>query len=214
MLQDFERGRPLEIEPILGAVVELAERYRRRRPRVRARVRRAARQRCADDLERSDEDIAELSGVGPKTAPLFRELGIERRGRCSSICRFVTKTCAFRRRRARLGESGGEENAVGRSSAVKERRVRQLEIVELRCATTPAASSSRSGSDATPLRLRPVSRGDAPVRSRPRRAHVRRPGRQRRAVRALGEDERRIAASWCRSIARARIWQAARSPPW
>ena len=26
MLQDFEAGRPLELDPILGAVVELAER--------------------------------------------------------------------------------------------------------------------------------------------------------------------------------------------
>ena len=27
MLQDFERGRPLELDPILGAVCELGARY-------------------------------------------------------------------------------------------------------------------------------------------------------------------------------------------
>ncbi|HZZ00272.1 MAG TPA: 2-dehydropantoate 2-reductase [Candidatus Baltobacteraceae bacterium] len=36
MLQDYERGRPLELEPILGAVLELAERFDVDVPRVRA----------------------------------------------------------------------------------------------------------------------------------------------------------------------------------
>jgi 2-dehydropantoate 2-reductase len=35
MLQDFERGRSLEIDPILGAVCELGERYGVPTPEVR-----------------------------------------------------------------------------------------------------------------------------------------------------------------------------------
>lgn len=35
MLQDFEKGRPLELDPILGAVIELAERYGLPVPRLR-----------------------------------------------------------------------------------------------------------------------------------------------------------------------------------
>jgi len=36
MLQDFEQGRPLEIDPILGAVCELGERYGVDTPEIRA----------------------------------------------------------------------------------------------------------------------------------------------------------------------------------
>ena len=36
MLQDFERGRPLELDPILGAVIELGDRYGVDVPRLRA----------------------------------------------------------------------------------------------------------------------------------------------------------------------------------
>ena len=35
MLQDYERGRPLELDPILGAVIELAERYQVEVPHLR-----------------------------------------------------------------------------------------------------------------------------------------------------------------------------------
>jgi 2-dehydropantoate 2-reductase len=35
MLQDYERGRPLELDPILGAVIELAERHQVEVPRLR-----------------------------------------------------------------------------------------------------------------------------------------------------------------------------------
>ncbi len=35
MLQDYERGRPLELDPILGVVVELAARYGVAVPRLR-----------------------------------------------------------------------------------------------------------------------------------------------------------------------------------
>ncbi|MBV8530739.1 MAG: hypothetical protein JO104_05435 [Candidatus Eremiobacteraeota bacterium] len=35
MLQDFERGRPLEVDPILGAVLELGERYGVETPELR-----------------------------------------------------------------------------------------------------------------------------------------------------------------------------------
>jgi len=36
MLQDYERGRPLEVDPILGAIIELAQRYGVEVPRLRA----------------------------------------------------------------------------------------------------------------------------------------------------------------------------------
>jgi 2-dehydropantoate 2-reductase len=36
MLQDLERGRQLELEPILGAAIELGDRYRVEVPRIRA----------------------------------------------------------------------------------------------------------------------------------------------------------------------------------
>jgi 2-dehydropantoate 2-reductase len=43
MLQDYERERPLELEPIVGAVIELAERYRVEVPRLRDVYERVAR---------------------------------------------------------------------------------------------------------------------------------------------------------------------------
>jgi 2-dehydropantoate 2-reductase len=36
MLQDYERGRPLELDPILGSVIELAQRHGIDVPRLRA----------------------------------------------------------------------------------------------------------------------------------------------------------------------------------
>jgi ATP-dependent DNA helicase RecG len=77
-------------------------------------------------------DIADLSGVGPKTAPLFRELGIDTASALLEYLPFRYDDLRFPTPARRLGETGGEENAVGRVAAVKERRVRGLEIVELR----------------------------------------------------------------------------------
>jgi len=76
--------------------------------------------------------IAELSGVGPKTAPLFRDLGVATAGDLLEYLPFRYDDLRFATPAARLGETGGEENAVGRVVAVKERRVRGLEIVEVR----------------------------------------------------------------------------------
>ncbi len=73
-----------------------------------------------------------LSGVGPKTAALFRELGIETAGALLEYLPFRYDDLRFPRPATRLGETGGEENAVGRVAGVKERRVRGLEIVEVR----------------------------------------------------------------------------------
>ncbi len=57
--------------------------------------------------------IGELAGVGPKSAPLFRELGIE-------TSRDLLDYLPFRYEDLRLptpsnasGRAGGEENAVG-----------------------------------------------------------------------------------------------------
>jgi ATP-dependent DNA helicase RecG len=76
--------------------------------------------------------IADLAGVGPKTAPLFRELGIETARALLDYLPFRYEDLRYPTPAARLGESGGEENAVGRVIDVKERRVRGLEIVEVR----------------------------------------------------------------------------------
>jgi ATP-dependent DNA helicase RecG len=84
-------------------------------------------------------DVATLAGVGPKTAPLFAELGIESAVALLEYLPFRYEDLRFPTPAARLGETGGEENAVGRVTDVKERRVRGLEIVELRM-TDDAAS--------------------------------------------------------------------------
>lgn len=75
-------------------------------------------------------DIAELAGVGPKTAPLFRELGIDTAQRLLDYLPFRYEDLRFPTPAASLGNAGGEENAVGRIVGVKEKRVRDLEIVE------------------------------------------------------------------------------------
>jgi len=88
-------------------------------------------------------DVEKLSGVGPKTAPLFRALGIETDAALLEYLPFRYDDLRFPTPAARLGESGGEENAVGRVTGIKERRVRGLEIVELRLvddAGTPFAA--------------------------------------------------------------------------
>jgi ATP-dependent DNA helicase RecG len=79
-------------------------------------------------------DVAELRGVGPKTAVLFAELGIESAQDLLEYLPFRYDDLRFATPAARLGESGVEENAVGQVLGVKERRVRGLEIVELRLA--------------------------------------------------------------------------------
>jgi ATP-dependent DNA helicase RecG len=75
-------------------------------------------------------DIADLSGVGPKTAPLFRDLGIATAAELLDYLPFRYDDLRFPTPARRLGETGGEENAVGRVVGIKERRVRALEIVE------------------------------------------------------------------------------------
>ncbi|HYL28105.1 MAG TPA: ATP-dependent DNA helicase RecG [Candidatus Nitrosotalea sp.] len=88
--------------------------------------------------------IDDLSGVGPKTAPLFRDLGIESAGDLLEYLPFRYDDLRFATPAARLGETGGEENAVGRVVAVKERRVRSLEIVEVHLVDdTDAAFSAK-----------------------------------------------------------------------
>ena len=58
-------------------------------------------------------DIAELSGVGPKSAALFRELGIETAEALLDYLPFRYDDLRFPTPALRLGETGGEENAVG-----------------------------------------------------------------------------------------------------
>jgi ATP-dependent DNA helicase RecG len=76
-------------------------------------------------------DIASLAGIGPKTAPLFRELNVNTAGALLEYLPFRYDDLRFPTPAVRLGESGSEENAVGQVVAVKERRVRGLEIVEV-----------------------------------------------------------------------------------
>ncbi|HZY97538.1 MAG TPA: ATP-dependent DNA helicase RecG [Candidatus Cybelea sp.] len=75
--------------------------------------------------------IQDLSGVGPKSAPLFREIGIDTARALLEYLPFRYEDLRFPTPARRLGETGGEENAVGRVVAVKERRIRGLEIVEV-----------------------------------------------------------------------------------
>jgi ATP-dependent DNA helicase RecG len=76
-------------------------------------------------------DISELAGVGEKTARLFRELGIDTAQALLEYLPFRYDDFRFATPASRLGQSGGEENAVGEIASVKERRVRALEIVEV-----------------------------------------------------------------------------------
>lgn len=76
--------------------------------------------------------IGELEGVGAKSVPLFRELGIETARDLLDYLPFRYDDLRFPTPSAALGGSGGEENAVGVVTTVKERRVRGLEIVEVR----------------------------------------------------------------------------------
>jgi ATP-dependent DNA helicase RecG len=76
------------------------------------------------------EDIAGLAGVGPKTASLFRELGIDTALDLLEYLPFRYDDLREPTPAFRLGNASGEENAVGTVVGVKERRVRHLEIVE------------------------------------------------------------------------------------
>ena len=76
--------------------------------------------------------IGELEGVGPKSVPLFRELGIGTSRDLLDYLPFRYDDLRFPTPSNALGQSGGEENAVGIVEHVKERRVRGLEIVEVR----------------------------------------------------------------------------------
>jgi 2-dehydropantoate 2-reductase len=51
MLQDYERGRPLELDPILGAAIELAERYGVAVPNLRATYRRLQASTAIESLQ-------------------------------------------------------------------------------------------------------------------------------------------------------------------
>ena len=77
-------------------------------------------------------DVEDLAGVGAKTAPLFRELGIDTARALLEYLPFRYEDLRFPAPAAQLGNGGGEENAVGRVTGVKQRRVRDLEIVEVR----------------------------------------------------------------------------------
>ncbi|HEY1975317.1 MAG TPA: ATP-dependent DNA helicase RecG [Candidatus Baltobacteraceae bacterium] len=77
-------------------------------------------------------DIGRLSGVGAKTAPLFRDLGIGTAQALLEYLPFRYDDLRFPTPAALLGQNGGEENAVGTVTGVKERRVRGMEIVEVR----------------------------------------------------------------------------------
>ncbi|MEO9169618.1 MAG: ATP-dependent DNA helicase RecG [Candidatus Baltobacteraceae bacterium] len=76
--------------------------------------------------------VEELRGVGAKSAPLFRELGVASAHDLLEYLPFRYDDLRFPTPANALGQSGGEENAVGEVVAVKERRARDMEIVELR----------------------------------------------------------------------------------
>ncbi len=82
--------------------------------------------------ERPELRLADLAGVGPKTAVLLAELGLETPQALLEYFPFRYDDLRFPTPAIRLGESGGEENAVGCVTEVRERRVRGLEIVEVK----------------------------------------------------------------------------------
>ncbi len=78
------------------------------------------------------EAVESLAGVGPKSAPLYREVGIESVGALLDYLPYRYEDLRFATPAAQLLASDGEVNAVGEIVAVKERRLRGLEIVEVR----------------------------------------------------------------------------------
>jgi ATP-dependent DNA helicase RecG len=76
--------------------------------------------------------IGDLTGVGAKSVPLFRGLGIETSRDLLDYLPFRYEDLRYPTPSTALGSTGGEENAVGVVTAVKERRVRGLEFVETR----------------------------------------------------------------------------------
>ncbi len=74
--------------------------------------------------------VNDLVGVGPKSASAFRALGINTARALLDYLPFRYDDLRFPTPALQLGKSGGEENAVGRIVAVKERRIRGLEIVD------------------------------------------------------------------------------------
>lgn len=76
--------------------------------------------------------IEELADVGAKTAQYFRELGIETAEDLLDDLPFRYEDQRFPTPAIQLGTGEGEEIAVGRITFVKEKRVRDLEIVEAR----------------------------------------------------------------------------------
>jgi len=79
-----------------------------------------------------DLPIESLGGVGAKSAPLFRDLGIHTARDLLDYIPFRYDDLRFPTPSNKLGTNAGEENAVGVVTQVKERRVRGLEIVEVR----------------------------------------------------------------------------------
>ncbi len=75
--------------------------------------------------------IAALRGVGAKSAALFAELGLDTAEALLEYLPFRYEDLRFPTPAAQLGTAEGEENAVGTVAAVKERRVRGLEIVDV-----------------------------------------------------------------------------------
>ncbi len=57
--------------------------------------------------------VGELEGVGPKSVPLFRELGIESSHDLLDYLPFRYDDLRFPTPSSALGTTGGEENAVG-----------------------------------------------------------------------------------------------------
>ncbi|MHB8147825.1 MAG: ATP-dependent DNA helicase RecG [Vulcanimicrobiaceae bacterium] len=77
-------------------------------------------------------EIGDLAGVGVKSAAFLRELGVETPRDLLEYLPFRYDDLRFPTPATDLGTTGAaEENAVGTVDAVKERRVRDLEIVEL-----------------------------------------------------------------------------------
>src|SRR5579872_5314124 len=83
-------------------------------------------------MSKAVPSIEDVDGVGPKTAPLFRELRIATARDLLDYLPFRYDDLREPTPSVQLGASGGEENAVGEVVTVKERRVRDLEIVEVR----------------------------------------------------------------------------------
>ncbi len=216
MLQDFERGRSSNSSRSSARSSSsrnaTASRCRTCARRTRRCGRRKRLLRTVIAPSPAGLDVGELSGVGAKTAPLFRELGIDTARALLDYLpfryddlRFPTPAAGSERRAARRTRSAASSRS--KSGAFAGSRSSRCELTDDAGDRFVAKWIGRNryvyGRFREGMRLF--------VRGRIERNFSGRSSTSRTT--ACWRKGKSIAASWFRSIVPAKIWRAARSPP-